>query len=292
MTHRTILRERDYVQGPHLRAERLKAARGRPSFAWDPKAEINVDRLPDGIAEPFGADSLSGESKDSSRFLFLTDADLAALPPVEWDIDGILPTGGLSFLVGQPGAGKSLLALWFASCISLGLPWVGREVRRGRVIYIAAEGERSIHSRLQSWKSHYGQENVDTGIQWMPERLELRDPQSVETFLLAASDVLPRLVIIDTLGRCTQGTRENDSDGMGEALGAVDRIREVLGTSVLLLAHPSRDGGDNPRGHSSQDGAADAIWVMKDQDGSRIPLLRQAQGRRRIHGGASSAYPA
>ncbi len=36
------------------------------------------------------------------------------------------------------------------------------------------------------------------------------------------------------------------------------------------LAHPSRDGGDNPRGHSSQDGAADAIWVMKDQDGSRI----------------------
>lgn len=269
-TGRAAWRGGDHVLRRDFSAEGLKGAGGRAGFAWDPEAEINVDRPPDQIAEGFGAESQTSGSQETAPSLFLTDSELAALPPVEWDIDGILPTGGLSFLVGQPGTGKSLLALWFASCISLGVPWVGRKVRRGRVIYVAAEGARSLHSRLEIWKSYYDHEKVDTGIRWMPQRLDLRDPRSVSAFLLAASDVTPRLVIIDTLGRCTQGAKENDSDGMGEALGAVDRIRETLETSVLLLAHPSRDGGDSPRGHSSQDGAADAIWVLKDEDGSRI----------------------
>jgi hypothetical protein len=264
VTARATWRGRDHVLGPDFSAEGLEGAAGPSAFAWDPEADVYVDRPPN------ETESLTSESEDTARSPFLTDAELAALPPVEWDIDGILPTGGLSFLIGQPGTGKSLLALWFASCISLGLPWAGRAVRRGRVIYVAAEGARSLHSRLEIWKSYYDQEKVDTRIAWMPKRLELRDPQSVGAFLLAASELAPRLVIIDTLGRCTQGAKENDSDGMGEALGAADRIREVLETSVLLLAHPSRDGGDSPRGHSSQDGAADAIWVLKDQDGSRI----------------------
>jgi hypothetical protein len=74
----------------------------------------------------------------------LTDDDLADLPPLEWDIDGVLPTGGLNYLIGPAGVGKSLLALWWACCIGLGRNWYGRSVKRGRVIYVAAEGSRSL----------------------------------------------------------------------------------------------------------------------------------------------------
>ncbi len=49
----------------------------------------------------------------------------------------------------------------------------------------------------------------------------------------------------------------------------MDQIREAL-VGVLPVAHPSREGGDNPRGHSSQEGAADAIWALKEQDGARL----------------------
>lgn len=201
---------------------------------------------------------------------FLTDAELAALPPLEWDIDGILPSGGLSYLVGQPGAGKTLLAIWWACCISLGTPFIGRAVKRGAVIYVAAEGSRSLHSRLEIWKSYYDFEGKETGVRWFPRRLALRDRQHLGEFITAAAGLSPRLVIVDTVARCTQGTKENDPDGMGQALDAADQIREMLGTGVLLLAHPSREGSDSPRGHSSQDGAADAIWVLKDQDGARV----------------------
>jgi hypothetical protein len=138
------------------------------------------------------------------------------------------------------------------------------------VLYVAAEGARSLHSRLECWKFYHKHPiDAESGVEWFPRRLALRDPQSVGAFIAAAAAHPPRLVIIDTLARCTQGTKENDPDGMGEALGAADRIRETLGAGVLLLAHPARQGSDNPRGHSSQDGAADAIWVLKDQDGAR-----------------------
>jgi hypothetical protein len=45
------------------------------------------------IASRFGAESLTGGPK-LARPQLLTDAELGQLPPLEWDIEGILPTGG------------------------------------------------------------------------------------------------------------------------------------------------------------------------------------------------------
>ena len=202
--------------------------------------------------------------------LFLTDRELANLPPLEWDIDGVMPTGGFIYLVGGPGVGKTLLALWMACCIALGRAWYGRAVRHGPVVYVAAEGARSLHSRRELWKGAYDVENQESGVTWFPHRLPLADTEAVGLFIASVARFRPRLVVIDTLARCSQGTRENDPDGMGRLLESIDRMRETLGATVLVLAHPSREGSDSPRGHSSQDGAADAIWVLKDQDGARV----------------------
>jgi hypothetical protein len=88
----------------------------------------------------FGAESLNGRyGEGSSRPQLLTDADLGQLPPLEWDIDGILPTGALSYLIGLRGSGKTLLALDWSCHIALGRPWYGRAVKPGPVLYVAAE---------------------------------------------------------------------------------------------------------------------------------------------------------
>lgn len=202
---------------------------------------------------------------------FLTDAELLGLPPNEWDVHGVLLTGGLSFLVGPKGVGKSLLALDLACSLALGRTWLGHAVRRSDVVYVAAEGARSLHSRLALWKGYHGCEDQESNVRWMPRRLQLLDRASLTDFLIdAALPNPPGLVILDTFPRCTQGIAENDPEGMGRALEAADEIRERLGAGVLLVTHPSRDGGDMPRGHSSQEGAADAIWVLKDNDGERV----------------------
>lgn len=202
---------------------------------------------------------------------FLSDADLGRLPPLEYDVDQVLPSGGLSFLVGPQGSGKTLLALAWALSIRLNRPWYGRAVLAGGVDYIAAEGARSLGARLDCWKSYHGiPPTQESGIRWIPRRVVLADPAHAEAYIHAARGVAPRQVIIDTLPRCTQGISENDADGMGRALEAADRIREQLGCGVLLITHPSREGGDNPRGHSSQESAADAVWALKEQDGARV----------------------
>jgi hypothetical protein len=216
----------------------------------------------------------SGNQRNGSApIAFLSDADLRKLPPIEYDIEGVLPSGGITFLVGAPGSGKTLLAMEWAASIALGRKWYGRAIQRGAVNYVAGEGARSLHTRLDCWKFyHKVPVTEETGILWLPRRVLLTDPVSVTEFIGLVRSVVepPRLIVIDTFPRCTQGTPENDSDGMGRALEGVDRIREATGAGMLLIAHPSRDGGDNPRGHSSQEGAADAVWAIKEQDGARI----------------------
>jgi hypothetical protein len=203
---------------------------------------------------------------------FITDAGLSDLPPLEWTIDGVLPAGGQDYLVGMPGTGKTLVALDWACCITTGRAWYGRAVKRGPVIYIAGEGARSLRSRLEVWKGYNNCEGLETGVRWLPRRVSLADAIEVAEFIATAKAACPEpaLVVIDTLPRCTQGVSENDADGIGRALEAVDRIREELGAGVLLLTHPSREGGNLPRGHSSQDGAADAIWSLRENDGERV----------------------
>jgi len=222
----------------------------------------------------YGAEALNGTGRKARpQVQLLTDAELGQLPPLEWDIEGVLPTGGLCYLVGIPGSGKTLLALDWSAHLALGRPWHGRAVKQGPVVYVAAEGARSLHTRLDCWKFYHKiPVTQETGIRWFPRRLALHEAADVGAFIaeVAASGLVPRVVVIDTLARCTQGINENDSDGMGRALQGADQMREALGVAVLLVAHPSREGGDNPRGHSSQDAAADACWSLKEQDGACV----------------------
>ena len=57
-------------------------------------------------------DATASASRGSSKFTLLTTDELEALPDPEWLIEGILPSGGLGVLYGQPGAGKSFLWRW------------------------------------------------------------------------------------------------------------------------------------------------------------------------------------
>jgi hypothetical protein len=164
-----------------------------------------------------------GEQADgpAPHYVFLNDAQLDRLPSISWDLDGILPTGGLSFLVGVKGTGKTFLAIDWACSIALGRPWQGREVRRGSVVYVAAEGVRSLHTRVGCWKFfHQVPHSQESGVHWLPGRLPLLETKEVAAFVseLAAHNIRPDLLILDTFPRCTQGAAENDADSMGRAL--------------------------------------------------------------------------
>jgi hypothetical protein len=57
---------------------------------------------------------------------------------------------------------------------------------------------------------------------------------------------------------------------MSLALAAAGRIIEATSAAVLFLTHPAIDAGERPRGHGSQDGAADAIWIVAEEGDDRV----------------------
>ncbi len=87
----------------------------------------------------------------SAGYPLLSAAELAALPPPSWLIDGMVPAGGLNVLYGASGAGKSFLGLDFALCTATGLAWWGRDVAQGGVAFIAAEGVAGLSARVDAW---------------------------------------------------------------------------------------------------------------------------------------------
>jgi RecA-family ATPase len=71
-------------------------------------------------------------------FKLHTLAQVMELQNPEWLIEGVIEHGGLAMLFGPSGHGKSFLSADWMMCVTTGTRWAGREVRQGRVIYVAA----------------------------------------------------------------------------------------------------------------------------------------------------------
>jgi hypothetical protein len=86
----------------------------------------------------------------NGNFTFLTEQQLADLPPVEYLIDNGLPARGLSILFGPWDVGKTFLAIDWACSVDKGVDWAGRACKRGPVLYIAAEGAEGMEVRSRT----------------------------------------------------------------------------------------------------------------------------------------------
>src|SRR5205085_1304830 len=71
-------------------------------------------------------------------------------------VKGLLNRGGMSVLYGESNSGKSFVGLDLGYHIGKGVPWCGRKVHRGAVVYLAAEGGAGIYARLGALERHYG----------------------------------------------------------------------------------------------------------------------------------------
>ena len=61
----------------------------------------------------------------------------------DWLVEGLLPAGGTSLLLGKPKAGKSSIARILASKVALGERWHGRATKAGPALYVALDERRA-----------------------------------------------------------------------------------------------------------------------------------------------------
>jgi Bifunctional DNA primase/polymerase, N-terminal/AAA domain/Primase C terminal 2 (PriCT-2) len=116
-----------------------------------------------------------------------------------WAVKELIPETGTGLASGQWGACKTFTMLDLAGSIATGLPFAGREIiRTGGVLFIAAEGDTEIESRLQGLVNHkLASEAMAAGAKgkpvtadldhlpfvWIEELPHLKDNQSFKQLL-------------------------------------------------------------------------------------------------------------
>ena len=203
-------------------------------------------------------------------------------------VKGWIVKGAIVLIFGEPGCGKSFLALDLAMTLAAGRPtWFGYRAHGGRVVYLAAEAGNTIRNQIAVWARERwdGQEDVDLHVITSPVDLCKLSNVDVPRLIMAIgkTDVL----IVDTVSRAMAGGNENAPDDMGKFVAALDRLREGLGCTIIAVHHPGKDLERGSRGHTILTCAAD-VWILIerskiDEDGDQVvtsiaTLQRQRDG--------------
>lgn len=225
------------------------------------------------------ADARAGKAVGKRpRFEPVPLALFAARPAPTWIVKGVIPRAELVVLFGESGSGKSFMALDLAACVARGLPWRGRRVNAGRVVYIAAEGAGGFRNRVvalvQAQQLTYADLARIDIIDAAPNMLLKDDALDVAKAIGRAD-----LVIVDTWAQVTAGGNENAGEDMGKALSHCKGIHRATGATVLLVHHSGKDASKGARGWSGLRAAADAeLEVIRLANGRLLRTSKQKDG--------------
>lgn len=212
----------------------------------------------------------------SKALTFTRIGDLELKEP-EFHVDGMIETETVGVLFGDPGCGKSFLAVDLACSVASGLGFHGRKVRQGSVFYIAGEGHNGLARRFNAWARHHGQDIKGLPVFKSNRAAQLLDSASakdVESAVLGLSAMHgdPALIIIDTLARNFGPGDENSTQDMSGFVAAIDDLRANWPKTTIIIVHHSglADKGRG-RGNSALKGALDFEFGAA-KDGETITL--------------------
>ena len=229
----------------------------------------------DAVAEGEDIPAIIGLATSAPRrFKLLTVSDLESLEPLDWMVEGALPTGGFLGLYGPSGGLKSFVALDISLHVATGRDWHGRAVKRGPVVYVAGEGRRGLAKRVLGWRARYEVNPDDFRLVAYPVAVTTEE---INDLILSIGDMpeKPRLIVLDTLARTFGAGDENSQQDMSAYVRACDRLAEVTGAAVMVVHHTGKDENRGLRGSNALLGALDTNIFVK-RSGRKVELINEA----------------
>jgi hypothetical protein len=254
--------------------------------AYARKVKESVDHAGKALADGHDPAAVAGglsssieqaAGKRAGGFRF-TRIDTKHIKPHSWIVKGMMETDSLSCIYGEPGAGKSFLAVELAAAVATGRDFFGLPVKNpGPVIYFCGEGQSGIERRFRAWETERG---VDLAAAPFPiirneTPVMLIQPETTSPLFLAMKDMIkqlgrpPALVIVDTWSR-NLGGDDSDPRDAAQGVAVLDRMRMEYGHFGIAVIHHTGNGDKNrARGWSGLRGACDSEFqVTRCKDGT------------------------
>jgi len=188
-----------------------------------------------------------------------------------------------SMLFGDSNSGKTFYALSMAHSICEGVPFMGKQVEKGAVIYLATESPASVISRVQAIKDYHNCHMANLFIVQVPINFFTSDKHSTEVIALVKqvehdTGSKVNLIIGDTLARMTAGANENSGEDMVPILQRLDTVVYEANTAFLTIHHSGKDASRGARGSSTIRAHIDTeIYVVEENLQRTATITKQRE---------------
>lgn len=183
------------------------------------------------------AESHGYEVRFTGKYATMADLELA-VGNISWVWRNWLPKEMISMLAGEPGTGKSILALWLCKLVAEGMVLPdGQRTEAGRVIYIDAEAAQVItKERCKSMgidPSAVYVPNLDNNMLSQPDLSEENHRTQLTNMV---EDIKPSLIVIDSMGGVKSGG-ENRKEDMQPIMLYLTQLVQNRQTGMLVIHH-------------------------------------------------------
>lgn len=193
-----------------------------------------------------------------------------------WLVEDIWPAGRQIHIHAQRKAGKSLLLLWIACHLAIGLDPFTREPRLPRVVgyYDPEMSEEDLRERLEDMGFIPVPPLLATNLHYyLMQPLPPLDTEQGGLMLLQQCLAAKETVcLIDSLARFIQG-KENDSNTYFDFYRFTGRPLKAAGIDLARSDHEGWEEGRS-RGSSAKNDDVDIVWHLKPTDDG-IELTRK-----------------
>ena len=177
------------------------------------------------------------------------------VPPPEL-VEGLMYIGRIGSIIAKPGHGKTMVALELTRCIAGGLPFAGRKVQQGAVLYVCTDSPDSTERRMLGID-----EAIARNVYTVAEAPRFPGGFAELCVAMDSIDNL-RLVVLDTW----DSNREHISGGYSEqdaqietTLSHLRKVAKQRQLNFVVVHHATRGDGEVARGSQVFDARCD--WM-------------------------------
>lgn len=189
-------------------------------------------------------------------------------PVISWLIESLWVDKARGLIAGNPGVGKTWMALEMLLSVSTGLPCLDKyPVKAGAVLLVEEESSPdNLARRIHCMAKGRGLDSEDLVSFHHVTRQFLKIPKHEKELIAFIKHHSIKLVVFDSLRRF-HGVDENSSEKMQPILDSFGRINIEAETSVVLIHHLSKnlnDKGANKKPVFERMRGTSDLWAWRD----------------------------